>query len=291
MATVKSGIEEGFHGTGQLRFQAAYVNGVHHGPCRTWHQNGVLATETHYTNGVMDGVVRHWNEQGELLGSYEMKNGTGLTKQWYPNGQLRAEISLVKGSFTGRQRVWFEDGEFVASVFYIRNRKVSKKKYLEACKSDSTLPHYDEKEPAAWEAKMKREARLKKKPERPNSGERKLHEKVMKRLLDNPAKAEARSWLQASSSKSLHTLGEMENTEDSVALVNEIYETGATEVLAVEIGSSPDGVQNTGKLLVRLPDEPKARRKVLAWCNEQNGHEGFDPDHDFGQEQVLVGLD
>ena len=293
MGTVKNGTEEGFHETGALRFQATYANGLRHGISRTWHKNGVLATEGTYVNGALDGTVRHWNEKSDLLGSFEMKNGTGLTKQWYPNGQLYAEISMVNGSFTGRQRVWFEDGEFVTSVFYIRNRKVSKKKYVEACKTDPALPRYDEPEAKSWETKMKQELRQKTKAKRPapNGNERELHEKVLKRLLDNPAKAEARDWLRASSLKSLRTLGELENTEDSLALVNEIYEAGAPEVLAVEIGSYGDGAQNTGKLLIRLPGVKKSRRKVFAWCNEQNAHEGFDPDQDFGQDYVLVGLD
>ena len=65
-------------------------------------------------------------------------------KQWYDNGCLSSEVSVVKGLITGRQKTWYEDGEPVPDAYWIRGKRVSRKKYFEACKTDSELPQYPE---------------------------------------------------------------------------------------------------------------------------------------------------
>jgi antitoxin component YwqK of YwqJK toxin-antitoxin module len=45
---------------------------------------------------------------------------------------------------TGRQKCWDENGDFVVEAYWIKGKKVSRKRYLEACKTDSELPQYPE---------------------------------------------------------------------------------------------------------------------------------------------------
>lgn len=110
------------------------------------------------------------------------------------------------------------------------------------------------------------------------------------KLLDNPHKAEALAWLKDGGDDSFRNLGELETTEESIALVQHLYDLGAVEVLAVEIDIYPEG-QNTGKLVITLPDASEARKKIFAWGGEQVASLGFAPEQDVGQKQLFVGLD
>jgi len=120
---------------------------------------------------------------------------------------------------------------------------------------------------------------------------RKDHERFIAKLLKGRNKAEALSWLSAGSSESFRNLGELRSNEESVALVRDAYESGAAEVLAVEIDSYADGTQNTGKLVIVVPDDVAARRQVFEWCARQAVELGFEGDEDFGQRHLFVMLD
>jgi hypothetical protein len=93
---------------------------------------------------------------------------------------------------------------------------------------------------------------------------RKDYERFIAKLLKGRNKAEALAWLSAGSDESFRNLGELESNEESVSLVREVYELGAVEVLAVEIDSYGDGAENTGNLVIGLPDDAAARRRVFA---------------------------
>ncbi len=110
-------------------------------------------------------------------------------------------------------------------------------------------------------------------------------------LLAKPNHREALSWLEGSAGK--HTLGELPDTQRSIALVREAYSAGAAEVIAVEIDEYPHmgNTQNTGKLVVKLPDEPSKRRQVLRWTGRVAEAQGFDADAEMGQKYVFVMLD
>ncbi len=109
-------------------------------------------------------------------------------------------------------------------------------------------------------------------------------------LADDKRTREALSWLKGSGGK--HTLGELASTAVSVRLVNTIYRAGATTVWAVKINMSPDGMENTGKLVIELPREAAARRQVLEWARRRSKGQGFDEEvTDEGQHYVFVMLD
>jgi hypothetical protein len=115
--------------------------------------------------------------------------------------------------------------------------------------------------------------------------------KFLEELLGKPNRAEATVWLRESRGPSDRTLGELGTTKESLDLVNEAFEAGAVQVIAVDIATYPDGSQNTGKLIVELADDPNSRERILAWCNQQGERLGLDPESDFGQRHTLVMLD
>lgn len=218
-----------------------------------------------------------------------MRNGTGVFQRWYENGVLSGEISFVNGEMTGRQRCWFEDGELVTSVFWIRGRRVSKKKYKEACAEDSSLPRYDN-EPVVqwWEEKMKGLQSRKRKAAPPVDED--ISKLIEPAFFNDPTKEEARAWLHGANQK-IRTLGEISSAEESLALVDEAYSEKVEELFVVKVQRGDDGLENTGTLLARLPADPKKRKRAVGWCNQQNEFQGFDLEDDHGQVWMIVQLD
>jgi hypothetical protein len=111
-------------------------------------------------------------------------------------------------------------------------------------------------------------------------------------LISKPDAKEAREWLQ-SARKRRFTLGELDSTQKSLALVEKAYASGAVRVTAVEIVEYPEmgGGQNTGKLVIELPDAGSNRAKVLAWASKIAEEQGFDALSDTGERYVFVMLD
>jgi hypothetical protein len=116
------------------------------------------------------------------------------------------------------------------------------------------------------------------------------HEEFIRERLQDPnsLKAEALRWLEDSDNK--NTLGELGSTEASVALVKAIYAAGAEEVIAVEIDDY-GGQQNSGKLVIRLPQDTTLRRPVFEWHGKQAQLMGFDAEPDIGQSHLFAMLD
>jgi hypothetical protein len=115
-------------------------------------------------------------------------------------------------------------------------------------------------------------------------------------LISAPNAKEAREWIQTGRKPgfALVTLGELDSTEESLAIVEKAYAAGAVRVTAVEIADYPDimgGLQNTGHLVVTLPDAPSERAEVLAWAGEIAEEQGFDAETDTGQRYVFIMLD
>jgi hypothetical protein len=263
--------------------EVGYKNGQVHGVSKEWFENGVLASEMPVKNGLVHGLVKYWNPEGNLIGSFRMKNGTGIMKTWHPNGQIRGEVATVRGQMLGQFRAWDTDGTRLPDHFFLQGGIVSRKTYLEARRKDPLLPPIYE-QPAV--KKPKSNVRLSQKTPVISDIQRRRHKRVIKKMLSNPAQAEALSWLKKSEN---HTLGEMPHNP-SVNLVQDGYSAGAQEIRGVEIDEYSHGA-NTGKLIVTLPDSPKARRKVFAWAAPLAEAIGYTPERDWGQKEIFVWLD
>ena len=109
-------------------------------------------------------------------------------------------------------------------------------------------------------------------------------------FLNSFTTREAQSWLEESTVEDFRSLSEHETTEESLALVKELYAAGATTVLAVEINEYEWG-QNSGRLVIELPMDSSSRAAVLQIVNDIGRSQGFDPEHDIGQSHVFAMLD
>lgn len=272
-------LQRTYYEDGTLRTEGAFLNGKAHGLHRRWHPNGMLAEELLMIHGVPDGVAKHWNEQGVLLGSFEIKNGTGVQCLWHPNGRLMGEFSWVDGQWTGRQRAYFEDGELAGETYWLGNEKVSRKRYHQACAQNPNLPRYQDKGSVPLAQ-----------PEKDPIPRGDITRTLAVHLLQGSRVREALAWLQESRQPS-RSLGEATGQDQAIQLITKLYSLGAVTIHAVQINGDPAEDQNTGHLVIELPQEQKQRRKLLRFCGRLARAAGFDPEPDLGQRYMLVTLD
>lgn len=104
-------------------------------------------------------------------------------------------------------------------------------------------------------------------------------DQLCERLLRKSDKAEAREWLRSAA----RSIGGRSSTE-SIALVEELYALGATEVVAVDIGTG----QTTDTLVVVLPEDAAARKKLFELEEALMKTAGFDKSSDQGQKYLFL---
>jgi hypothetical protein len=117
-----------------------------------------------------------------------------------------------------------------------------------------------------------------------------MSDEFVQQFLDAPNTREVLEWLRESTDDDFRWLSESGSNEYSIALAQQIYDAGAVDVLAVDIDEEP-GEQNTGKLVIKLPEAPNERKPVFAWAGAMAESQGFDPDQDTGQSYLFVMLD
>ncbi len=270
--------ERTYYDNGQIKCERPFVDSAVTGIVRFWYENGAVWKELPQIEGVFHGLMRVWDPEGRLVGECKFERGAGLSRSFYPNGQLKSEIYVRDNTFPhGPLRVWSLTGQLVGEQFFTRRGRVSKKRYIEECKSDPTLPPCDS---------TNAPVPLLDQPQKPA-----LHHLVS--LGEYPDARDALEWLKGAAEGAERRLGELPSAEDSIELVNEFLSAGAKRVLAVNVHEDDDGSQDSGELVVELPSRraTKKRRKVLDACNEQNQSLGFAPIEDSGQKYVHIALD
>jgi len=276
-------VRRAYYPDGSIRGEVTLVDGIPEGVSRDWHPNGILASELTMRHGIPEGVGKQWNEEGELLGTFEIKDGTGTQRIWYPDGTLMGETPWLHGKRTGRLRAYFEDGEHAADTYWLGNERVSKKRYMDACEHNPELPRYEPEPPA------RKPERKKKAPATP-AGPTTPSDEFELQLLAGPAVREALAWLEETREPS-RSLGEATGQDESIRFVKELYDFGAVTVHAVEIDGAPSEDQNTGKLVIEPPQDQGQRDKLLDLCGELAIEQGFDPEPDVGQRYLFLMLD
>ena len=276
MGTPKLKFESSFYRNGQLREETSFLGHHLHGACRTWHPNGRLASEQFYQHGRPHGLCQQWNQRGKLLGSYQMKDGTGIQREWFENGRLQMETSTVAGKFTGRIRLWLPDGTLVAEQFAIENRNVTQAAYAVAAGRHPDYPRYP-----ARKGKIKL----------PNADEieRREFQLQVKGLLSQRNRCEAAKWLAAGAQR--RSLG-LFTFIQAQRLVKNLYAATAQKVFAVKIYEGKSGKQFSDALLVKLPSEKPARRAIrqLLTKSPRKLRAGVLPAQDQGEVFLFAGF-
>lgn len=143
-----------------------------HGIEREWIE-GRLVCEARWRCGREHGIIRQWDRNGKLLGTYRMRDGTGVDLSRDDDGFLAEEYHMRKGlrhgierwwngddktvyleahwhngCIHGIEREWDEKGKLKKGYprFYIKGKHVSKSEYLKQSLRSRTLPRFDEAE-------------------------------------------------------------------------------------------------------------------------------------------------
>jgi hypothetical protein len=139
-----------------------------HGLCLEWWPNGELAFSERYVDGTLHGPARHWDDRGKLLLETRYLRGTGvdLWCELHTNRTLAEETRIQHGRLHGVRRqwsnwrsVWLEEHYFEGQEhgifrqwnnkgrlargfpqYFVRGRRVDRRAYLRAAKTDKTLP-------------------------------------------------------------------------------------------------------------------------------------------------------
>lgn len=106
-------------------------------------------------------------------------------------------------------------------------------------------------------------------------------------LQKTPHKQEALAWFKMNDGKE-RTIGDGDQDEaTSLRLVQDLYQRGAVEVTAIDIEVDTH-LETTSTLIVKLPDEAAARRRVFQSEAKVARLGGFDPTTDEGQHYVML---
>ena len=116
------------------------------------------------------------------------------------------------------------------------------------------------------------------------------NDEMEKSIIASGNAREAMSWLTEVNVPE-RSLGECSSSETSVELIQELYNLGAIKVWVFDIDGGSTEEQNSGRLIVELPNEPQKRTLLLAKCAKIGSESGFDAEPDTGQQYTLLMLD
>jgi hypothetical protein len=110
--------------------------------------------------------------------------------------------------------------------------------------------------------------------------------------LDEMNGPEAREWLSKNENESALASNRFGPTEQAVRFVDELYRTGAIEVIVPQESIEDDGFgMYSDSLVVVLPKDPTKRRQVLTICDREARREGLDPGEEDGSDRVFLWWD
>ena len=190
-----------FDSDGELELDAGVHRGRRHGREYRLDVPGKLLSATTYKNGLEHGLARQWSDDGRLIGTYRMKNGTGVDLWWQetwqkPRRPYLSEVHFMRnggrhgfewwlnqdersvyqerhwwdGQKHGIEREWDEKGKLRPGFpkFYVKGESVTRRSYQRACVQDPSLPSFrprDDKPkrtfPAVVDQRLNRPNRIK----------------------------------------------------------------------------------------------------------------------------------
>jgi hypothetical protein len=113
-----------------------------------------------------------------------------------------------------------------------------------------------------------------------------MFDELAKQWVEDPATHEALTWLKSSPTAEGRTLDMLKTADDSVKMIESLYEAGAMEVRVIEIDDyGGNGDLAAGSLLIKLPGDAATRRTVLAWV-DRHDDDRETPRADHGQAYV-----
>ncbi|MDA0161270.1 hypothetical protein OM076_13415 [Solirubrobacter ginsenosidimutans] len=166
-----------FFEDGSLELESPRRRGLRNGTEYQWDDGGRLRSAMPYVDGLEHGVARQWGPSGDMLGSYEMRAGTGwdLWRGQRDDGSpyLAEARAIVRGKRHGpewlideNQQTVHRESRFAAGLehgilrewnaerrlrtgyprFFLFDQEVERDAYEQARTVDFELPAYDEQD-------------------------------------------------------------------------------------------------------------------------------------------------
>lgn len=185
----------------------------------------------------------------------------------------------------------FKAGVKVGETYFAKRRMVSRRTYEKSRASYSDMPAADVHlrdtgaELLSALARERRQRSVKAKSHRPSHDEARKNDVFCSTVMDEGRRADAVQWIQTKG----HSLG-VRNWSASKRLVDRLAKAGCLNIYACEIDDNGDH-ENTGHLVIELPTEAPARRKVLKMIDRLAAETGHEGPLDDGQRYAYVKLD
>ena len=116
----RHGPSRAWYDTGDLRVEAAWRDGILHGPFVEYHRGGGRARQGEYRDGEKQGPWTVWFESGAPSEEAVFDRGRldGRFASYWPNGRKRAEGRFCHDVQCGRWTSWNEEGAELGSVVH-----------------------------------------------------------------------------------------------------------------------------------------------------------------------------
>lgn len=103
------------------KFRAAYCedpDGARQGPIIGYATGGWKLWQGAYRDGVLEGRFVGYRRDGSIVGSFEIRGGSGDFKAWYESGKIMEEGRYENGRKHGLWTRWYENGRKAAQGRY-----------------------------------------------------------------------------------------------------------------------------------------------------------------------------
>jgi hypothetical protein len=220
----------------------------------------------------------------------ELPSGKTIMRRFDDVGRVASE-SHAYGMLDIGITMEFNAGVKTGEMYFVNKKLVSRKRYEKARAEYADMPPADANlEDFGGEllkdVRAEREQRAKAaKQHVPDSEAAARIDSFSESMLATGKRADATTWIESVG----HTLGEYSHTK-SRNIVNKLMRVGATGVHACGIDSYDRDQENTGHLVIELPDDPKLRKAVLDEVDRLASLQGLEGELDSGQRYAYVKL-
>jgi hypothetical protein len=221
----------------------------------------------------------------------QLPSGKTIMRQFDGDGRVMSETHTY-GTLDIAIAFEFTDGVKTGEMYFVNKKLASRKRYEKARVEYADMPCPDtEVEDFGGEllkdVRAQRQQRARAAKEHiPDPGAAARIDEFCQSMLAAGKRADAESWIESKG----HTLGEYSHAK-SRNLVRKLLRIGARCVHVCDIDDYDDNQENSGHLVVELPDDSEKRRQVLREIDRIVAPQGYDGNFDDGQRYAYVKLD
>lgn len=220
----------------------------------------------------------------------ELPSGKKITRRFDEQGHVASE-SHVYGMLKIGITMEFQAGVKTGEMYFVNRKLASRKRYEKARLEYADMPAVDEQfgdvggellKGARAERRQQAKAARESPPD-PQAAAK--MDSFCQSILTTGRREEAEQWIESRN----HTLGEYSHIR-SRNLIKKLKRIGSRQVYACNIDAD-EGYENTGHLIIELPDDPETRKTLFREIGRLASSQGFQRDVDHGQRYAYIKLD